>query len=115
LCQLLDGDPAALPMVTDIEVLAEDTAQIAAGEEYRAGATITDQDALLAKMGADGTDDRLISDAAKARLPLSTMGFAPAGTEHTGIYRIPQLPDRLIRLIAHSKFVQDDSYFKASL
>ena len=95
-------------MVADVEILTEDTAQIAAGKEYRAGAAAADQDALLAEMGPDGADDRFVTDAAKARLFFSTMGFAPTGTERTRIDRIPQLPDRLVRLFAHSRHVQVD-------
>ena len=94
-----------MPVVTDVEVLAEDTAQVAAGEEYRARASPSDQDVFFAEMGPDGTDNRLGSDAAKSRLPLSTTGFALTWTEHTGIYRVPQPPDRFIGLIAHGRFM----------
>ena len=78
-----------MAVMADIEILAEDTSQIAAGEEYRAGASPADQDAFLTEMRPDGTDDRFDSDAAKARLSFSTMGFTSAGTKRTGIHGIP--------------------------
>ena len=77
-------------MVADIEVLTEDTTQIAAGKEYRAGASPADQDALLSEMRSDGADNRRGADAAKARLALFSMGLALTRTERTGIDRIPQ-------------------------
>ena len=78
--QLLDCDWVALPMMADIEVLAEDTAQIAAGEENRAGTVAANQYAFLAEMGTDGTDARHIANAAKTQLVIAAMDFAPTGT-----------------------------------
>ena len=52
-------------MVTDIEVLAENAAQIAAGKEYRARTSLTNQDAFFSKMSPNGANERFIADAAK--------------------------------------------------
>lgn len=90
-------------MVADVEILTEDTAHVAAGEEYRTGTSPPDQNAFFAEMGADGTYDRLCSDAAKSRLSLSPMGSTLSWTERTRIYGIPQPSNRLIRLIAHRR------------
>ena len=89
--------------MANVEILTKYAAQIAAGKENRAGAPATDQDTLLAEMGTDGTNGRFGTDAAKARLPLPTMRLAPPGAQRTGIDRIPQPLNRLIRLIAHNQ------------
>ena len=67
-------------MMADIEVLAEDTAQVAAGKENRPRAPPADQDAFFAEMGTDGTDTRSAADAAKTELVITAAGPAPAGT-----------------------------------
>lgn len=74
-----------MTVVADIEILTEDTAHVAAGEEYRTGASPSDEDAFFAEMGPDGADNRLNSYVAKSRLPFSTMGFALSWTERTRI------------------------------
>jgi hypothetical protein len=81
LSQLLYRDRPAVPVMADIEILAEDAAEVAAGKEYRPRAANSDQDAFLAKVRADGADDRLLPDAAKASLALSAASSAPTGTE----------------------------------
>ena len=78
--QLLDCGWVAVPIVADIEVLAEHTAQIAAGKEYRARAAAADQNTFLAEVRTDGTDTRYIADAAKAHLIIAAMNPALTGT-----------------------------------
>ena len=79
-------------MVADIEVLAEDAAQVAAGKEYSAGTTRTDEYAFLAEVRADRADDRHISGAAKAYLAVGATDSALARTEDAGIHKAPELP-----------------------
>jgi hypothetical protein len=78
-----------MPMMADVEILAEDAAQIAAGKEYRPGAPAADQDALLAEVRADGTDDRPVADAAEANLIVGAVYLAPTRTECAGVHGIP--------------------------
>ena len=78
--QLLDCGCLAVPMVADVEVLAEHTAQIAAGKEYCTRAAAADQDAFLTEMRTDGTDARHIADTAKAHLIIVAMDPALTGT-----------------------------------
>ena len=73
-------------MVTDVEVLAEHAAQIAAGKEYRARAAAADQNAFLAEMRTDRTNTRHISDTAKAHLIIAAMNLALTGTQRAGIH-----------------------------
>ena len=75
-----------MPMVADVEVLAEHAAQIAAGKEYRAGAASADQNAFLAEMRTDGTNYRHITGAAKAYLALFAIDFTFTWTECAGIH-----------------------------
>ena len=81
-------------MMADIEVLAEDTAEVTAGEKYRPRPALTDEDAFLAEVRADGADHRHIADTAKPDLALTALNFALARTEHTGIHHSPQLLHR---------------------
>lgn len=67
-------------MVTDVEVLAEHTAQIAAGKENRARAASADQHAFLTEVRTDRTNYRLITNATKADLIFAAMDFALTGT-----------------------------------
>jgi hypothetical protein len=86
LSQLLDCDRMAVPLVADVEVLAEHTAQIAAGKEYCAGAAAADQYAFLAEMRTDGTNNRDVTNTAEAYLSVVTMDFTFAGTKSAGIH-----------------------------
>ena len=75
--------------MTDVEVLAENTAQVAAGEEYGTGASAADKDAFLAEMGANGTDYRSLADSAEANLAFAATDFTLTRTQPTGIHAIP--------------------------
>jgi hypothetical protein len=75
-----------VPMVADVEVLAEHTAQIAAGKENRAGAAAADKHAFFAEMRTDRANYRYITYAAKAQLIIAAMNSAPAWTKRTGIH-----------------------------
>jgi hypothetical protein len=70
----------AVPMVADIIILAENTAQVAAGKEDCTRAAAADKDAFLAEMRTNGTYKRQITDATKAQLIITPIYAAPAGT-----------------------------------
>ena len=99
--QLLDCGCLAVAMVTDVEVLAEHTAQIAACEENRAGAAAADKDAFLAEVRTDRTDTRHIADTAKALLIIAPLDPALTGTQRAGIHGIPQ-PLNGFAVVIHS-------------
>ena len=84
--QLLDCGWVAVPIVADVEVLAEHAAQIAAGKEYRARAAAADQNAFLAEVRTYRANYRLITDATKADLILAAMDFALTWTQRAGIH-----------------------------
>jgi len=90
-----------MPVMADIEILAEDAAEVAAGKEYRPRAPAADQDAFLAEVRTDRADDRLIADAAKPGLAVAALSCAPARAERTGGRQIPQPPNGLAGLIGH--------------
>jgi hypothetical protein len=87
--QLLNRHRPAAALMTDVVVLAEDAAEIAARKENRPGASPTDQDALLAEMGTDGAYQRRLAYPAKARFPLAAMDVAQTRTDRAGIHAIP--------------------------
>ena len=67
--QPLGGDGLAQAAVADVPVLAEDAAQVAAGEEDRPRAALADQDILLAEVRAVAMDQALAAGAADPPLP----------------------------------------------
>jgi len=92
-------------MMADVEVLAEDAAQIAAGKEYRSRPPAADQHAFLAEMRTYRADGRLIADAAEADLALAATSSAHTRTERAGIHGIPQALAGLAWLAAHRRSV----------
>ena len=76
-------------MMADIEVLTEDTAEIAAGEKYSARPAGADKDAFFAEMRPHRANHRHISDAAKTNLALAAIDFTLARTKFAGIYPLP--------------------------
>ncbi len=92
-------------MVTDVEVLTEDTAQVAAGKEDGARPPAADEDAFLAEMGTRRTDYLRIADAAEAGFTLAAMNLAFTRTEYTGIHIIPQPASGFVGLIHFSSSV----------
>ena len=79
----------AVTMMADIEVLAEDTAEVAGGEKYGSRPAGADKDAFFAEMRPYGTDKRHIRNTAKADLALASVCLAVTRTEHTGIQTLP--------------------------
>ena len=77
--------------MADIGVLAKDAAEVAACKKYSARTAPADEDGFLAEMRAHRTNDRDITDTAKAYLPFVAVDFAVARTECAGICHIPQL------------------------
>jgi hypothetical protein len=84
-------------MMADIEVLAEDTAEIASGEKYRPRPALPDKDAFLAEVRPDGADYRLIADSAKADFAFTPADFALSWTKHTRTDKIPQFQNRFTK------------------
>jgi hypothetical protein len=84
--QLFNCDPAAVPLMADIRVLAKDTAEVAAGKKNSAGAPPADEDGFLAEVRADRADDGHVGDAAKTGLALTAVDFTLARTENAGIH-----------------------------
>ena len=80
-----------MEMMADIVVLAENAAQVTAGKEYCARPAEADKYAFLAEMGADGANDRHITNTTKSYLLFAAVDFALTRTEHAGIHIIPQL------------------------
>ena len=76
-------------VMTDVEVLTKDTAQVTAGKKYGARTSGADKDSLLAEMRPHRTDHRDISDAAKAGLAIAAVYFTLTRTEYAGINIIP--------------------------
>ena len=83
--------------MADIEVLAENTAQITAGKKYSARPPTADENAFLAEMGPHRADHRHITDPAKAGFALSAIDLAPARAECAGIHTVPQLLNGLTK------------------
>jgi len=81
-------------MMANIEVLAENAAEVAAGEKYRPRPSFADKNTFLAEVRPDGADYRRIADAAKADFAFTALDFALPRTEHTGIHHPPQLLHR---------------------
>ena len=73
-------------MVADVEVLAEHTAQIAAGKENRARAAFADKDAFLAEVRTNRTNYWIITNATKSGFTLITIDFTFTRTECAGIH-----------------------------
>ena len=77
-------------MMADIEILAENATEVAAGEKYRPRPSFADKNTFLAEVRPDGADYRRIADAAKADFAFTALDFALPRTQHTGIHTIPQ-------------------------
>ena len=76
-------------MVADIEILAENAAKVAAGEEYRARASRADEYAVLAEMWAYRADYGHIADGAEAEFAAAAIYTALPRAEHAGIGQAP--------------------------
>jgi len=97
--QLFDCYLAAVAMMADVEVLAEDTAEIAAGKENSARAATAYEDAFFAEVGANGANEGHIADAAKTSLAFTAKDFAHARAERAGIEKIPELANGITKAV----------------
>ena len=75
--------------MADVEILAENAAQVAARKEYSARTAGAHEDAFFAEMGACGTYDRHIGDSAEAELALAAFGAALPRTKGAGVCKNP--------------------------
>jgi hypothetical protein len=86
----------------NVEVLAKDAAQIAAGEEDRAGAVPAAEAVLLAEVRKMGGDDRVAADPAQSALvPEAVHGTQP-GTHSARRTQQPQRTPRPLRKLARA-------------
>jgi hypothetical protein len=87
--QLLDCNLTAVPLMTDIIVLAENTTQVTTCEKDCAGASPADEHALFSEVRADGTYYWFVTYAAKADFTLAALDFTLTRTECARIHQIP--------------------------
>lgn len=78
-------------MMADIEVLTEDTAEVAAGKKYSPRPAEANKLSLLTEMRTNRADHRHIINAAKPYLPLAAVDLAHTWTERARIHTLPQL------------------------
>src|SRR5215218_6758660 len=87
------GHPLALDLPGDVVVLAEHTAQVAAGEEDRPRAVPAPQAVLLPEMGKVGRDHGLAADGAQPIVVGQTVHLAQPRANRTAL--LPQQRQRL--------------------
>jgi hypothetical protein len=78
----------SLPVLADIEILAEDTSEVAAGEKDRAGAAHAHQRRFLAEVRPVARYDRMVCYAAGAYLAAQAAGSARARTHATRLKQV---------------------------
>jgi len=97
-CQLLIADLFALASLADAEVDAEDTAEVAVGEEDSSGAVFAHQAALLAEMLLGAGELYLRGTLADSLLTLEPVDAAGSGTEMAAFVYGVELLDALAEL-----------------
>lgn len=76
-------------MVADVEILAENAAKVATGEEYRTRASRSDEYAFLAEMRAYRADYGHLANAAEAEFAAAALYAASPWAERAGIGQAP--------------------------
>ena len=91
--KLLVVDPLATALVRDRPVLAEDTAQVAVGEEDRARAALADQRDLFTEVRLCAVDHHLSGCTAEPLVAGVAVDAALAGAEGAGVEKREGLLD----------------------
>ncbi len=91
---MLDCYFVAVAVMADVEVLAKDTTQIAAGKKYGARAAGADENTFLAEMRGYRADYGFVGDAAKTPLAFAAIDSAIARTKCTWVHTLGQNTNR---------------------